>query len=247
MGFRPILVPRLGKVFAWVFLRPSASFFTVCNCARVEKEASKKEYRTLKITHNILLLSAVLLGLLGCGGDDENPSDDEDPLVKIVGTWELITIDGKTPKADFEQDADEETEVLDAARKIVFASDGALFQELTGTFRYLIESSPLIYLKMRMHVTAEGRYVVSGSTLEFILSGDDMKSEVDLSWETPGDPELKQRLEQGFDWQEREEEVKQEFEEEFKDQVLQLETYTFDLEGDYLTLMNESEEVFKKR
>ena len=45
----------------------------------------------------LLLCGLVSVGLLGCGGDD-------DPLEDLVGSWELIEIDRKTPEAYFEGD-----------------------------------------------------------------------------------------------------------------------------------------------
>ena len=73
-----------------------------------------------------LCVFLILLGIFGCGGDDDTSDADEDPSENLVGTWELITIDGKTPKADLENDLkNEEAEVISAASKIVLASDGA--------------------------------------------------------------------------------------------------------------------------
>ena len=192
----------------------------------------------------ILCIFLILLGVFGCGGDEEDTSSD------LVGTWELIRIDGKTLKASFQQEiGDEEIEVLDSAGKIVFASDGSLFQEASLTGRILIESSPnLIYLRMRIHFTIEGRYVVSGLTVEFIQSSDDLNAEAYFSWETPENPELKQRLENLLDLEQISQEAAAELEQEIaRDFGLALDTHTFDLEGNILTLRNGSERVLRKR
>ena len=197
-----------------------------------------------------LCLFLILPGISGCGGDNEETSDDQDPSKNLVGTWELITIDGKTPKAYFQQDiGDEEIELLDSAGKVVFASDGSLFQEVLLTVRILIESSPdLIYLRMRMGITIKGSYVVSGSTVEFIQSGDAINAEAHISWETPGNPELTQQLEQLLDWEQKSQEAAAELEQEFaRDFGLELDTHTFDLEDNILTLMNGSVNVYRKR
>ena len=197
-----------------------------------------------------LCLFLILLSISGCGGDSEETSDDQDPSKNLVGTWELITVDGKTPKADFQQDiGDEETEVLDLAGKVVFASDGSLFQEVSLTERILIESSrALIYLRMRMGFTMKGSYVVSGSTVEFIQSGDAINVEAHISWETPGNPELTQQLEQLLDLEQISQEAAAEMEQEFaRDLGLKLDTHTFDLEDNILTLMNGSVRVYRKR
>ena len=100
---------------------------------------------------------------------------------------------------------------------------------------------------MRIRVTIKGSYVVSGSTVEFIQTGDAANIEMHISWETPGDPELKQRLEQLSDWEEYSQERGAELEESARDAGLRLDTHTFDLEGDLLTLMNGGEHVYRKR
>ena len=207
----------------------------------------------LTYTIRILCLFLILLGIFGCGGDSEETSDDQDSSKNLVGTWELITIDGKTPKADAQKNLQsEETEVLALAAKIILASDGALFQEVSLTVRTLIEVPPNpIYIRSRVRQTVEGRYVVSGSTIELIRSGDDIKVTTHTSWESPGNIELKQQLEQDPD----SEEFRQGFEAGLKDALeknadnwaLQLSTNTFDLEGDILTLTNGSKQVYKKR
>ena len=158
----------------------------------------------LTYTIRILCLFLILLGIFGCGSDSEETSDDQDSSKNLVGTWELITIDGKTPKADAQKNLQsEETEVLALAAKIILASDGALFQEMSLTVRTLIEVPPNpIYIRSRVRQTVEGRYVVSGSTIELIRSGDDMKVTTHTSWESPGNIELKQQLEQDPDSEE---------------------------------------------
>ena len=200
--------------------------------------------------YSALCLFLILLGISGCGGDNEETSDDQDPSKNLVGTWELITVNGKTQKAHFQQDTgDEEIELLDFAEKVVFASDGSLFQEMLFTVRILIESSPdLIYLRVRMGFTIKGSYVVSGSTVEFIQSGDAINVEAHFSWETPGNPELTQQLEQLLDLEQESQEAAAEAEQEFaRDFGLELDTHTFDLEGNIFTLMNGSVRVYRKR
>ena len=71
-----------------------------------------------------LLLFLILLGIFGCG-------DDEEALENLIGTWELVTVDGRTPRADLQSEMGTEATVLTAGVKYVFSSDGSLFQELT--------------------------------------------------------------------------------------------------------------------
>ena len=74
-----------------------------------------------------------------------------------------------------------------------------------------------------------------------------MRITTHTSWETPGNPKLKQQLEQDPD----SEEFRHGFEARLKDELqknadnwaLQLSTNTFDLEDDRLTLMNGSAHV----
>ena len=206
---------------------------------------------TRRILGLFYLMSFLILpGISGCGGDSEETSDDQDPSENLVGTWELITVDGKTPKAELQQNTvDEEIEILDSAGKLVFASDGSLFQERSFTVRILIKSSPdLIYLRMRMGFTVKGSYVASGSTVEFIQSADAINVEAHLSWETPGNPELTQQLEQLLDLEQESQEATAEAEQEFaRDFGLELNTHTFDLEDNILTLMNGDVRVYRKR
>ena len=201
-----------------------------------------------------------LLGICGCGSDEVDTSDDEvetagddDSSKTLVGTWELISIDGNTPKVDAQGNLNsEETEVLAVVSKIVLASDGALFQEGSLTVRTLIEASPKsIFIRSQVRQTVEGRYVVSGSTIELIRAGDDVRITTHTSWETPGNPKLKQQLGQDPEA----EELRQGFEAGLKEELqknadnwaLQLSTNTFDLEDDHLTLINGTERVYKKR
>ena len=99
-----------------------------------------------------------------------------------------------------------------------------------------------------MGFTIKGSYVVSGSTVEFIQSGDAINVEAHVSWETPGNPELTQQLEQLLDLEQKSQEAAAEVEQEFaRDFGLELDTHTFDLEGNILTLMNGSVRVYRKR
>ena len=88
-------------------------------------------FRIDNVFYSILCLFLISLNLFGCGSDEEElPDEVVSPEDLLVGTWELITIDGKTPKADAQQDiGDEDSEVLTAEAKIVFAPNGSLFQE----------------------------------------------------------------------------------------------------------------------
>ena len=200
------------------------------------------------------LLILLVLAISGCGEIDEQPpAEAPNPAKDLVGTWEMITIDGETPKEDAQKNVNlAELKILAVDTKIVFAEDGAFFQDLKLTSRVLIESKPnLIYLKTLVRQTVEGSYVVSETTLELIRSGEDVKITTHTSWETPDKPELKQQLEQDLSSQE----FKEGFDVGFKDALqknvdnwgLQLKTNTFHIENNILTLSNGIERVYRKK
>ena len=71
--------------------------------------------------------------------------------------------------------------------------------------------------------------------------------EMDFSWETPEIPELAHELKDIISETERKE-IESGFEREIAEEwKLELETYTFDFDGNTLTLVNGDEEVYRKR
>ena len=211
----------------------------------------------------LLLCSVVSVGLLGCGGDEIEA--EKDPLEDLVGTWELIKIGGKTPQAYFQGDGND-GEVSEASMKLVFASDGLLYREALISFSETesidteVRSLKVEYtIGLKMKITVNGSYVVSGSTLE-IISGERVNADVSFSFsydvDTAGIPELEE-LEQELNEKAREleKEFKEEFkeveralEQEFRDEFgLELTTYTWHLENDLLTLTDEDQEVYRKK
>ena len=92
--------------------------------------------------HCILCLFLILLGVFGCGGDNEETSDDQDPSKDLVGTWELITVGGKTFQPEM---VDEETEFTRRGGKAclclrwLLVSGGIVYD--TDTHRIVTESN----------------------------------------------------------------------------------------------------------
>lgn len=117
--------------------------------------------------------------------------------------------------------------------------------------RTLMETSPPIYIRSRIHRTVEGHYVVSGATIELIRRDDNVGITIHTSWETPGNPKLKQSFEQSPRTEEirqtLEAGIKQGFQKSAGNLALEFSRYSFDLEGDLLTLIGGIEFVFKKR
>ena len=195
----------------------------------------------------LLLLYFLSISLFGCG-------DDEDASEVLVGTWELVAIDGESLKSDQQSDrGDEGTDVANMEVKSVFGSDGSWVSEITLSHRWLMEEGVLVkgvYVNpaiiLTETITVKGTYVVSGSTIE-LMSGDsrNVKKEVAFDW-----PEIKgidfeaveQAVEQELGLKHWEEETESEFE-------VKTDTYTWNLEGNILTLSQTDgrEEVYRRK
>jgi len=196
-------------------------------------------FRGIVYMRKYFLIFLMLLGIFGCGSDEDTSEPiDEDPIEKLVGTWDLI---------NHEMNIEDAEEVRG---RLVISSDGTSLWKFWFTFSGLVESSPLIYMKMEMNATMKGQCVISDSSLAFIYSEDALNLEFDFSFDVPGNPELQQRLEQELGVEEKEiEELETELEENFVS-GLKIESYTgtLNLEGNILTLVGEGEEyVFEKK
>ena len=92
--------------------------------------------RMIAISRNgfiLLFLYFLSISLFGCG-------DDEDAAEVLVGTWELVAIDGESLKSDQQSDrGDEGTDVVNMEVKSVFGSDGSWVSEITLSHRWLLE------------------------------------------------------------------------------------------------------------
>ena len=193
----------------------------------------------------IALICVCLLLWVGCG-----ESEDVTEPASLIGTWNLVTTNGKTLKADVQAD-NEDLEVRKATSKYVFSPTGTAFRKASITFWVKEEIHLGVWIEFttffEFTITAEGQYVVSEATLEFITS-DRVNVEFSVSINTGGIPELEelqQELQQEF------EQFAQEAEQEFKQQwELELETYTWKLDGDILTLSDDNTgvvEVYQKQ
>ena len=185
------------------------------------------------------LILLILLGTFGCGSDEDTSEPiDQDPIEKLVGTWDLINHDMNIE------------DVEEVRGRLVISSDSTLLWKMWFTFSERLESDPLIYMKMEMNATIKGQCVVSDSSLAFIYSEDALNLEFHFSIEVPGNPELRQRLEQELEKYEQEiEELEAEGEENFVS-GLKIDSYTgtLNLEGNVLTLTGDGEEyAFEKR
>ena len=202
-----------------------------------------------------LLCITLILLCFGCGGDEEETLEEVVTSEDFVGTWELIRINGKSPKADAQQDMGEGETVHTATEKIVFASDSSLFHEV-----YLLQSGAVedipgwknVRLGIEMKATMKGSYVVSVSSVEFIYSGDTLSDvlnfKIDFSWNSGGNLDFEREANQIFDIEQFEDELGQSLKQQLtQDFGLELDTYTFDLKETILTLKNGDEKVYEKR
>ena len=208
---------------------------------------------TIDKSKSIFWFFLILLGIFGCG-DEDTPIVTEAPSEKIVGSWELITIDGKPLKVDVQQDwGNEEGEVVEATEKLVFGADSSFFREISLVAKQRIKDSSVIpgllldfTSRFYFSFTLNGTYIVSDQVIEFIL-GDRVNVDFDFSIDDaesfPELEELEQEIKESM--QESARESEQEFVSELE---LELDTHTFDFEGDHLTLVRASENrVYRKR
>ena len=207
----------------------------------------------LACTSRILCFFLILLGIFGCGDEDTSVVN-EDPSEKIVGSWELITIDGKTPKADSQQDrGDDEGEVVEAGGKFVFGADSSFFREYSLVIKQRVKDNSVVIpgllldftIRYYLSLTLNGTYIISDQVIEFI-QGDRVNVDFDFSIDDtesfPALEELEQEVKESL--QEFARELEQKFVSELE---LELDTHTFDFEGDRLTLMNGSKSVYRKK
>ena len=195
----------------------------------------------------MLLLYFLSISLFGCGGD-------EDTSETLVGTWELVTIDGESLKSDQQWDrGNEGPDVANMEVKSVFGSDGSWVSEITLSHRWLLEEGVLVAgvsvkptIILTETITVNGSYVVSGSTIE-LMSGNsrNVKKEIAFDW-----PEI-----EGIDFEALEKAVEQELglkhwaEETESAFEVTTDTYTWNLEGDILILSQTDgrEEVYRRK
>ncbi|MDE0324605.1 MAG: hypothetical protein OXN27_11895 [Candidatus Poribacteria bacterium] len=194
----------------------------------------------------------ILLGLFGCTGE-KDILPPEDPASQLVGTWELLTIDGKTPIESLQgalttQEAGFKIELYTARTKLVFASDTALYRKVRVTFDCTVsETLAGVHLVFRVPIdyTTKGNYVVAGTTLEMIYGEVENFTLGDFQW-THVDPRLKDTPAALADFQR---EFEQGFSEGFQQTIqsgLKLSTYTWSVSGARLTLTNDTTRVYRK-
>ena len=174
---------------------------------------------------SILLVGMILLGVVGCGSNVEEPEEltEEKPETlivepsvspvskeKLLGSWDVVSIFGKTPEEFFEYTEDEEGVAEAETKAIEFHCAFADDSSWVWNFRQEIvfkDHADIPLGTIEMIGTWSGTYRVADLILSFILKASDtsVKSKpqgffatlVDLPEEVP-EEEGKQRLAESF-------------------------------------------------
>ena len=170
----------------------------------------------------ILLVCIVLLGVVGCGSEPEELREEKaeasvveptvpSPLKKeLLGSWDVVSIFGKTTEEFFEYTEEEEGVAEVETRALVFhcafADDDSWVWNLRQEILFK-DHADIPLGTIEMIGTWSGTYSITTSTLSFILKESDtsIKSQpqgffetlVDLPEEVP-EAEGKQRLAEGL-------------------------------------------------
>ena len=174
---------------------------------------------------SVLLVGMTLLGVVGCGSNAEEPEEltEEKPETlivepsvsslskeKLLGSWDVVSIFGKTLEEFFEYTENEEEVAEAETRAIEFHCTFADDNSWVWNFRQEIvfkNDAEIPLGTIEMIGTWSGPYRVAGSILSFILKGSDtsvvsepqgfFETLVDLPEEVP-EEEGKQRLAESF-------------------------------------------------
>ena len=145
----------------------------------------------LVVNKSILPMFLIIFGMLACGADDELSVDEEDDNHPIVGSWELVTVDGMTMQELLYQelgDLEGTNPIAEVGDNLIFNADGSFFREITMMIKLnpqddeIFEDTPDITLKMSVSATFGGTYDISDKTVEFIIP-ERVDADVDISVE----------------------------------------------------------------
>ena len=197
---------------------------------------------------SILLISIVFLGIIGCGSDEVKPdvdeSSEEKPISQpvwqkedLLGTWQVVSINGLTPGAFFESPVGEDLEKqgveVKQFRFVLSADDSWIINlELEAIMAFPeILPGPEVVLrdgKMKIKGIWSGAYKVEDSTIFFTTEKADVK--------ITSDPE--DFIEKVIGDNITKEESEQQYIEEFRDIILTpFKRSTGTLKGNTLTLI----------
>lgn len=143
----------------------------------------------------ILLMGIVSLGIIGCGSDEEKPDIDESseekpvsqpdlPKEDLLGTWEVVSINGLTPGAFFESPVGEDLEgqavEVKQFRFVLSADDSWIINlelEVIIAFPEILPGPEVVLIdgKMKIKGVWSGAYSVVNPMLFFITEEADVK------------------------------------------------------------------------
>ena len=191
-------------------------------------------YKHLMIRHfriNFILVP-ILIGsaiFLSCGGDEEKPEPDEPSKEDIIGSWEIVSIDGETPDELAASLLGEDGVETKATKKdYVFVADSSWYANLE--FQGEIDLGDGVSVTFGMTFTVKGKYTVSGSKLSFVNEEVNVILNPKDLWESIGIAESA---------------LEQEFRRDFH---LNIDNATWSLSGNTLTLTDDkgSKTVLRK-
>ena len=132
------------------------------------------------------IIALILIGLavfLSCGGDEEVPSgpSKED----LVGSWEIISIDGENPETYFDLGQDEDgVESRVSKNDYAFVANNSFF--INFGFETVDDLGDGISLTSEMTISVKGSYIVSGSSLSLFLEEVNVRLEPNDFWQSVG-------------------------------------------------------------
>lgn len=195
----------------------------------------------------ILLMGIVFLGIISCGSDEEKPdvdkSSEEKPISQpdlpkedLLGTWEVVSINGLTPGAFFESPVGEDLEGQAVEVKqfqfVLSADDSWIINlelEVIIAFPEILPGPEVVLIdgKMKIKGIWSGAYSIINTMLFFTTEEADVK--------ITSDPEdFIEKLTEG---QITNEQAEQDYIQEFKDIILTpFRRSTATLKEDTLTL-----------
>ena len=143
-----------------------------------------KKYIKVTVVQLIAFVFAIILLVnLGCGSDEEAPMmDEKDETVGLVGSWEVVSIDGES--LDEILDPPDGFEIQVTKNEYVFATDG-WWAESIG-IKMVGDLGDGISLTLSFTASAKGKYTVSDSRLSSVLDEVSVKLEPQNVWEEIG-------------------------------------------------------------
>ena len=177
------------------------------------------------------LFAAILLVMIGCGGDEEEP----EPMVQepskedLVGSWEIVSIDGETPDEFASSIFGEDGIEAKATKKdYVFVADSSWYANLG--FQGEADLGSGLSVTFGITFALKGKYTVSVSKLSSVLEEVNVTLEPRDLWESLGVTEKA-------------------VEQELRGDIFSIENATWSLAGNTLTLTDDkgSKTVLRKQ